>query len=94
MAVKPQEAINTETIIRLAQHHIRRYDAMLERGGPGIRRGECKDLIRVWKTTQVCLRDKLELPAECEHELYDALTCGDYDSWLTPEELSNVEALS
>jgi len=40
------------------------------------------------------LRDKLELPAECEHELYDALTCGDYDSWLTPEELSNVEALS
>ncbi len=66
---------------------------MAERGGHRIRVGECRDLIRVWQTTAVCQRDGLALPDECENELYDALTCGDFDEWLNPDELAAVQSL-
>ena len=91
--MKPQEAIGKETLELLIQWHLHRYQAMAERGGPGIRVGECRDLIRVWQTTEKCHKNGIALPDECQNELFDALTCGDFDKWLTEEELARLQEL-
>ena len=63
------------------------------RGVRGYRGDECASYLATWRETERCLALDLPLPEASASELTDALDCGDYDSYLEPEELAKWSAL-
>lgn len=89
--MKFSETLSLATVVKIAESHINRYKdliALCDSGQPGIRRGECAVLVKIWESAKVHTLGKEPLTEEEEGELADAVLCGSHTDLLTAEELA------
>jgi hypothetical protein len=79
-----------ETVLALAAAHIAQFSTRLELKGPGVRVADCEYYKALWIEIRTAMNLGRELGSEHVQELYDAISCGDYDLFLRPEELVAV----
>lgn len=75
--------ITTEQIEKLADLHIRHYEALIF-GARNVRVAECKNLIRIWNGVKYSLSIEHTISSDGKNEIIDAITSGEYDA-LFPE---------
>jgi len=81
-------ALSRETVLSLAAAHIAQFSTRLELKGPGVRIEDCEYYKALWIEIRTCVNLGRELNSEHVQELYDAVTCGDYDCYLTAAEFA------
>jgi hypothetical protein len=74
--------LSTAQLKALAESHIRLYGNMANRGGPGIRVGECVHYLSIWESIARKGFVWSDLAPEERNEVEDACFCGDYDKLL------------
>lgn len=81
-----------ETVIALAAAHIAQFAQRLELKGPGVRIADCEYYLGLWIEIRSAINRGRSLGSEHVDELYDAVTSGDYDCYLTAAEFRMVHA--
>jgi hypothetical protein len=79
-----------ETVRALAAAHIALYADRIELKSRGVMLDECAHYREVWVSIRTAMARGTELGTEERHELYDAVTSGDHDMLLTPDEFAMV----
>lgn len=88
---------SNESILKLAESHITIYTNRA--GSPNGILEECIHLEKVWRNIQWrvhnCLANRTpNFNTEELNEIYDAVSCGDFDNLLKPEEVLRLDELS
>jgi hypothetical protein len=79
-----------ETVLALAAAHIAQFAERLELKSPGVRVADCEYYKALWIEIRTAINLGRELSSEHVDELYDAVTSGDYDCYLTAAEFRMV----
>jgi hypothetical protein len=93
--MKVPEDLSKETLEKICQQHVRRFESLLAQakdGNPNVREDECTVYLATWLGGQTALQLGNPLPDDCVSELKDALYSGEADELLTGPELEKLEA--
>lgn len=83
-------SLSDETVLALAAAHIAQFAQRLELKGPGVRVADCEYYKALWVEIRAAINLGRSLSSEHVDELYDAVTSGDYDVYLTSAEFRMV----
>lgn len=93
---KFKEILSRETMLKIAEKHVRRFENLLSSDRHNIRVDECQHYLEIWSEAQNKLNHETfkpeELSQEALQELGDALSSGEYDGMLTEDEKSKMDA--
>jgi hypothetical protein len=79
-----------ETVLALAAAHIAQFAERIELQERGTRVEDCKYYLQLWIEIRTCVNLGRELGTEHLHELYGAVTSGDWDGLITAAEFRMV----
>lgn len=84
------KTLSKQSLERLADAHIARFERMLDSESPAIRHTECQHYLTIWNEVRRCESfEQLSEPGRCEVE--DAWYDGGYNRLLLPEECHSVQ---
>ena len=88
-----QMKISCESLIKLADMNVRRYNRMIEAanaGVPNINTSECYQLAATWVSIKTkAQKGSADLSKSEAQEVHDAVYCGEYNWALKPDEVEN-----
>jgi len=83
-------SLSNKTVLALAAAHIAQFAERIELRQRGTRVEDCRYYLDLWVSIRTAINLGRSLGSEQVQELYDAVTCGDYDHYLTLAEFRMV----
>lgn len=85
--------LSAKTALSLAAAHIGHFAEQIELCGRGVNVPECRYYLTLWTEVRTAVLRGRELGSEQLGELHDAVTSGDFESYLESDELLAVIGL-